>query len=146
MSVILYHFCCKRDMPGIKSQGITKGMIVGEDLCQPGTMKEKWQRFYMKGWQWLTYDKNRNRQSWATRRTIWIDRLEYRWTVEISDKDVDQLYDRDRLVELVPQAAPLFDNWNGSENWVVHRGPISKYQLKVLEHWNGCNWEEVWRA
>ena len=144
MSITLYHFCCKEDMPGIKSQGITKGVIIFEELRRVGT-REKRQMFRMDGWQWLTHDKNRNRQSWATRRTIWIDRLEYRWTVEIPDKEADQLYNRDRLVKLLPKAAPLFDGWEGSENWEVYRGPISKYELKSLDHWNGYNWEEVWR-
>ena len=35
--MILYHFCCERDMRGIRSQRITKGMIVGERSFMPET-------------------------------------------------------------------------------------------------------------
>ena len=48
-----------------------------------------------------------------------------------------------RLEEYIPGSAALFDGWDGSENWVVYRGRISKYQLKKLEHWTGSGWEEV---
>ena len=37
MSITVYHFCCERDMRGIRSQGITKGVIVGEQLSNGGT-------------------------------------------------------------------------------------------------------------
>ena len=47
-----------------------------------------------------------------------------------------QIYDRDRLAEFIPGTEKLFDGWEGSENWIVYRGKISKYQLKKLEHWN----------
>ena len=93
--ITLYHFCCDRDMPGIRSQGITKGEIVGEKQNKFG----KWGRVEFLGWQWLTYDKNRDRQSWATRKLIKYSRTEYRFTVEIPEKEVSQLYDRDRLAE-----------------------------------------------
>ena len=139
--ITLYHFCCDRDMPGIRSQGITKGEIVGEKQNKFG----KWGRVEFLGWQWLTYDKNRDRQSWATRNLIKYSRTEYRFTVEIPEKEVSQLYDRDRLAEEIPGTERLFDGWAWSENWVVYRGKIPKYWLKKLEHWNKEKqlWEEV---
>ena len=139
--ITLYHFCCDRDMSGIRSQGITKGEIVGEKQNKFG----KWGRVEFLGWQWLTYDKNRDRQSWATRKLIKYSRTEYRFTVEIPEKEVSQLYDRDRLAEEIPGTERLFDGWAGSENWVVYRGKIPKYWLKKLEHWNKelKQWEEV---
>ncbi len=136
MSVTLYHFCCERDMRGIRSQGITKGAVVGRQLVHPGTLKEKWQPYMIHGFQWLTYDGGHDRQSWATRHLIRYDRTEYRFTVEIPDREVSQLYDRDRLAQLIPGSEELFDGWTDSENWVVYRGNVSKYQLKKLEHWN----------
>lgn len=84
----------------------------------------------------MTYDGCRSRQSWATRQMNWYDRTEYRFTVEIPEKDVGQIYDRDRLAEFIPGTEKLFDGREGSENWIVYRGKISKYQLKKLEHWN----------
>ena len=88
MSITVYHFCCERDMRGIRSQGITKGMIVGEHLINPGSIRPRWNTYSIQGWQWMTYDGCHSRQSWATRRLIWYDRTEYRFTVEIPEKDV----------------------------------------------------------
>lgn len=138
----LYHFCCDRDMPGIRSQGITKGMICGEQLIE---QTGKYQNFMIPGWQWLTYDGGRARQSWATQKIIHYSRLEYRFAVGLPEADADQLYDRDRLKEIYPGTEKLFDGWDGSEFWVVYRGSISKYCLKKLEHWNKetGTWEEV---
>ena len=139
--MILYHFCSKRHMRGIRCNGITDGVICGERLLNPGVFPECWQNIFYTGWQWLTLDPVRDRQSWATKKLIKYDRRDYRWTVEIPDED--HLYDRDRLSELYPGTETLFDGWPGSENWRVYRGPISKYQLKKLERWNGSGWDEV---
>ena len=141
--ITLYHFCCEKDMRGIKTDGITKGAVVGQHPINPGTWKERWLPDIIHGWQWLTYDGNHDRQSWATKQKIRYDRREYRFTVELPDNEVSQLYDRDRLEEYIPGSKDLFDGWPGSENWVVYRGNISKYQLKKLEHWNGSGWDEV---
>ncbi len=141
--ITLYHFCCEKDMRGIRTDGITKGAVVGHHLINTGTWKERAQYDIIHGWQWLTYDGNHDRQSWATKKLIRYDRREYRFTVEIPEKEAGQLYDRDRLDEYIPGSAALFDGWDGSENWVVYRGSISKYQLKKLEHWTGSGWEEV---
>lgn len=139
--ITLYHFCCDRDMPGIRSQGITRGKVVDHKKSTSG----KWVWVEFLGWQWLTYDKNRDRQSWATMKKIKYSRREYRFTVEIPEKEVGQLYDRDRLAKEIPGTEVLFDGWAGSENWVVYRGKIPKYWLKKLEHWNKEKqlWEEV---
>lgn len=141
--ITLYHFCCEMDMRGIRTDGITKGMVALQRQIPSGTRKEVWQTVFDRGWQWLTYDGDHDRQSWATNMTILTNRLEYRFTVELPDGDADQLYDRNRLEERFPGSRTLFDGWPGSENWVVYRGNVSKYQLKKLEHWNGSGWEEV---
>ena len=134
MAVTLYHFCCERDMRGIRSQGITKGQIV----------LQRGQKHWFPGFQWMTYDGNHDRQSWATKYLIRYSRTEYRFTVEIPDDEVCKLYDRDRLATLIPGTEILFDGWDGSEYWVVYRGSVSKYQLKKLEHWNKK--EQRWEA
>jgi len=142
--MILYHFCCERDMRGIRSQGITKGMIVGErSFMQKGRVK--WQRYMIPGWQWLTLDGDRTRQSWATRHLIRYDRTEYRWTVEIPEREEGSLYNRGRLMALYPGVEALFDGWDGSGSWRVYRGYIPRMWLKKLEHWNRATgeWEEV---
>lgn len=140
--MILYHFCCKKDMRGIRCSGITKGVVCCDILMSKiGTLPEVWQYMLFNGWQWLTMDPDHDRQSWATKIKIKIDRLEYRWTVDVPDED--QLYDRDALDKEIAGTKALFDGWAGSENWRVYRGNISKYQLKKLEHWNGSGWDEV---
>lgn len=139
----LYHFCCERDMRGIRTDGITNGVVVGYHLINKGTWKEIRQTDLIHGWQWITYDGNHDRQSWATKQLIKYDRREYRFTIELPDNEVSQLYDRDRLEEVIPGSKELFDGWPGSENWVAYRGNISKYHLKKLEHWNGSGWDEV---
>ena len=145
MPIRAYHFCCKQDMRGIRNQGITQGVIVTQRQIRPGRPGEPWIIERFPGWQWLTYDGNHDRQSWATTYKIRYSRTEYRFTVEIPESDVTQIYDRDRLAELMPGTETLFDGWEGSENWFVYRGNISKYQLKKLEHWNKetHSWEEV---
>lgn len=131
--MILYHFCCERDMKGIRNKGITLGCVAGEILV-PG--QNKWQHYIRPGWQWLTLDGDRKKQSWATKHLIRYDRTEYRYTVEIPEKDETQIYDRERLVNTIPGSDSLYDGWAGSENWRVYRGPIPKKYLKKLERWN----------
>lgn len=136
----LYHFCCERDMKGIRSDGITKGVIAGEIR-----INGKWQPYFRPQWQWLTLDGSREEQSWATKHTIRYDRTEYRWTVEIPEAEESQLYDMERLEAAIPGTDALFLGWPGSENWRVYRGNIPRKWLKKLEHWNRITgrWENV---
>lgn len=135
----MYHYCCERDMKGIRKGGITEGAVV--------TWEGKGRGFPVirKGWQWLTFSADHGGQSWATRETIRYDRTEYRWTVEIPDEDLSQLYDRDRLAAEIPGSEALFDGWAGSENWRVFHGPIFRKQLIRLERWNALReeWEDM---
>ena len=131
----VYHFCCDRDMRGIRSQGITEGCIVGEQSYQQ-KQRTKWINYKIPGWQWVTLNPDRQQQSWATRHLIKIDRLEYRWTVDIPDREMDSLFDRERLMKLYPGTENLFDGWAGSEHWRVFRGKIPKYWLKKLDRWD----------
>ena len=146
--MILYHFCCERDMKGIKNRGITRGVIVGETLIRsPGT-KGKWQPYFYPGWQWITLCGERESQSWATQHLIRYDRTEYRWTIDIPESEQSQIYDMDRLNAIIPGTEALFIGWPGSENWRVYRGSIPIWWLKKLDHWdrNKGQWETVWQA
>lgn len=142
----VYHFCCERDMRGIRNKGITQGAVVCEKKIPQGKGKPAvWQPCMRTGWQWVTLDGRHDRQSWATQYTIRIDRTEYRWTVDIPEKEEDSLYNRHRLNELLPGSGKLFDGWDGSENWLVYRGSIPKKWLTKLERWNKKTecWEDV---
>lgn len=132
----VYHFCCAKEMRGIRSQGITKGQIVLAQYVWSGKKLPTQMLVFAPGWQWVTLDGSKGGQSWATTYTIRLDRTEYRWTVEIPEGEAEQLYDRERLKELYPESDNLFRGWPGSENWRVFRGSIPKYWLKKLEHWN----------
>lgn len=143
--MIIYHFCCARDMRGIRSKGIIKGVVYGETrINRPGKPGE-WQKYWRPGWQWLTLDPEKSHQSWNTHVMLRYDRTEYRWTVEIPAKMEDLIYDRDRLEAAIPGSCSLFDGWDGSENWRVYHGEIPRRWLKKLEHWNAKQekWEEV---
>ena len=149
--MILYHFCCERDMKGIRNNGITKGMISGKMLVKHPGKRGEWQFYMTPGWQWLTLDGDHEGQSWATKHIIRYDRTEYRFTVEIPEIEEAQLYDKDRLNEAIPGTDSLFLGWPGSENWRVYRGNIPKYWIRRLEKWNKekrC-WEVIsfrWRG
>lgn len=146
LAVIFYHFCREQDMRGIRNKGITKGMIAGEELVSKGKGRgSSWVTMLIPGWQWITLDGDHDRQSWATRITIPYDRTEYRWTIDMPEKERNSLYDRERLMALYPGTEQLFDGWKGSEHWMVYRGTIPKKWLVKLEHWNKATgtWEEV---
>lgn len=133
--MLIYHYCCERDMKGIRKGGITEGAVVTLEGLP----------VIRKGWQWLTLSPDHDGQSWATRKLIREDRTEYRWTVEIPEADMDFLYDRDALAEIIPGSEALFDGWPGSENWRVFHGPILPRQLKRLQRWDADQraWEDM---
>ena len=141
----IFHFCCWKDLRGIRTDGITKGVIPTVRKAEEHT-RRKYNYVLINGWQWLTLDRDHDGQSWATNELIKEDRTEYRLTIEIPEKEVDSLYDRDRLLEIYPEIAPLFDDWKGSENWLVFRGSIPKYWIRKIEHYEGSEWVELpWR-
>ena len=145
--MMVCHFCSRQDMNGIRNKGITKGGICGHARVKQGEGKRpKYVPFMRPGWQWVTTDGDHERQSWATQHTIRTNRTECRWTVEIPEKEEGQLYNRDRLEELYPGSAALFDGWDGSENWFVFRGTIPKYWLRALDIWDEDTgeWARVW--
>ena len=148
--MILYHFCCEKDMRGIRNHGITKGVICGQTrIRKPGGGLGEWQIYMRPGWQWLTMDSRKEAQSWNTHVMISYDRTAYRWTVEIPEDMRSQLYDMDRLAKEIPGTEDLFNGWDGSENWRVYRGPIPRKWLKKLVHWDKMaeEWEEIpWRG
>lgn len=143
--MILYHFCCERDMKGIRSQGITRGMVVGEILEKFRGRPSEWMPFYLTGYQWLTLDGDHDAQSWATRHVIRLDRTEYRFTVDMPESEAGQLFDKDKLNSAFPGTDALFLGWPGSENWRVYHGNIPKYWLIGLDRWNKDKrrWESV---
>ena len=140
--MILYHFCCGKDLRGIRTDGLTKGAIPVFDTISG---KQVWGLIL--GWQWLTVDGRHGKQAWATNELIKKDRTEYRLTVEIVGKDIESLYDRDRLLAVLPQVDPmLFDGWEGSKQWRVFRGSIPKYWIRKIEHYEDGEWHPVpWR-
>ena len=140
--MLIYHFCCEKDLRGIKTDGLTKGAIPIVDVING---KQCWG--LIKGWQWLTVDGRHGEQAWATNELIKDDRTEYRLTIQIVGKEVKSLYDRDQLLELLPQVDPmLFDGWEGSKSWRVFRGTIPKYWIQKIEHWENGEWKPIpWR-
>lgn len=142
--MILYHFCQEKDMKGILRKGICKGVVTTtQDVAAQG--KEKFRYVFHEGWQWLTLDGEKEHQSWNTHVLLDYDRTEYRFTVDVPDRDAEtQIYDGNRLEEAIPGAMDLFKGWDGNENWRVYRGPIPKKWLVKLEKWN--RWTKSWET
>lgn len=140
----LYHFCSERSIRGIMTDGITRGTVPGYMLVSAPHGKKTGITCVTKGWQWLTTDGEPNGQSWATSKLIKENRLEYRLTIEIPEKELDSLYDKEKLLTVFPNHGPLFDEWEGSKNWRIYRGSIPKYWIKKAEHWNSetLEWEK----
>lgn len=132
----VYHFCNEKSIRGIMTDGITRGMVPGYTLIPAPRGKKKVSTVVNKGWQWLTLDGDPNGQSWATSELIKENRLEYRLTVEIPEKELDSLYDKEKFLTVFPNLGPLFDPLEGSKNWRIFRGNISKYWIRAAERWN----------
>ena len=140
----LYHFCNERSIRGIMTDGITRGMVPGYMLVSAPRGKKTGIACVTKGWQWLTLDGDPNGQSWATNELIKENRLQYRLTLEIPEKELDSLYDKEKLLTVFPNHGPLFDEWEGSQNWRIYRGNIPKYWIKKVERWNTETKEWEW--
>ena len=130
----VYHFCLKKDIRGIRSDGLTRGAVPAlETVGAPRGMKSVRVAIHA-GWQWVTLDGDPEKQSWATNYLKTGDRRECRITIEIPDKELDCLHDADKLDEAIPGSkANLFEGWPESENWRVFRGNIPKYWFKKIE-------------
>lgn len=140
----IYHFCSEKALRGIKTDGITKGMIPTVRRAEAHT-KRKYNYILISGWQWLTICGDQ-KQSWATNILIKENRTKYRLTIEIPEKETESLYDREKLLQLYPEIGPLFDGLDGSENWRVFRGTIPKYWIKAVEQWQDGGWQpQAWR-
>lgn len=116
--MILYHFCSRRHVKSIQRHGLTEGGLAVQTPTG----------FHLRtGFQWLTKDGDKDRQSWATRNLIKYSRTEYRLTLNIPDEYVGKkLFSNTAFILQYPEAEPLFDMWPGSENWMVFKGTIPK--------------------
>ena len=134
----LYHFCREKDWRGIRTDGITRGMIPKYTKVGGPKGLNRDVLTIIDGWQWLTAEPRRDHQSWATKYLLkaGMNRTEIRITVEIPEKEADSLYTRDRIAGVYPDVDFLFEGWPGSENWRVFRGKIPKYWIRKAEKWN----------
>lgn len=72
--MILYHFCPAHLKSAILMEGLTKG---GFPLMQSGG--------FVWHVQWLTSERDRRQQTWATKNLISYSRTAYRLTIDIPD-------------------------------------------------------------
>lgn len=115
-SITLYHFCAAWSVPGIMREGITKGMTPifdGDDFrIEHGT-------------QWLTSDKDPQRQSWATHNLVSYSRRAYRLTVNIPHSHRKKLHRAADFIKRYPEdTAAIVDAWDGSASWYIYTGTI----------------------
>lgn len=140
----IYHFCSDKSIRGIMTDGITRGIVPGFAFISAPKGGRTGVAVMTKGWQWVTTDGDPMRQSWATSEYIKENRVEFRLTIEIPEKELDSLYDKEKFLTVFPNHGPLFDEWDGSENWRIYRGNIPKYWIKDIERWNNetQEWEK----
>lgn len=114
--IILYHFCAARDVRSVLREGLTKGMTPIFKDGEPRMMQRT---------QWLTADKDPERQSWNTRHLVQYSRTAYRLTVSIPYSRRKKLVKATEFIKILTEEnAALVRDWAGSESWYIFFGNI----------------------
>lgn len=114
--ITLYHFCAAHSLRSILAEGLTLGMT---PVFENGEMHIE------HGTQWLTADKNPQRQSWHTHTLVPYSRTAYRLTVNIPHSRRKKLLSAAEHIQRFPEENKgLVENWPGSEHWYVYAGKI----------------------
>ena len=112
----LYHFCPAHMVRSIRREGITLGSFpfVEDGITKP-----------ILGCQWLTKEKDRRKQSWATKRLIRYDRTAYRLTVEIPASHRNKLMlALAYVINMTEENRKIVEDYPGSDQWFVFLGRI----------------------
>lgn len=114
--MILYHFCATHSLRGILRDGLTMGRT---PIIERNTMR------FEQGQQWLTAEKNPQKQSWATRVLVPYSRIAVRLTVKVPDSHRKKLVKATEFVkELPPESRAFVTEYEGSGAWYIYRGRI----------------------
>lgn len=112
--MILYHFCPAHLKSAILMEGLTKG---GFPLMQSGG--------FVWHVQWLTSERDRRQQTWATKNLISYSRTAYRLTIDIPDSRWKKLTKALDWVSVFPDGdRKIVTEWPGADAWYVYLGKI----------------------
>lgn len=112
--MILYHFCPEHLKDSILKNGLKFG-------AYPLVSSNG----FVKNVQWLTSEKDADKQSWATSYLIPYSRTAYRLTVDIPKSYHKKLIQAHKYVERFESMdRKLVTDWQGSEEWYVYLGKI----------------------
>lgn len=122
----LYHFTALELVRPIKLFGLDRGVIPLLDA--DGNLLK------LDGpYQWLTDDPSFDRQSWATRNVISIDRTEARLTIRIPKTSRDKLARAHDLLPTFPEGTKkIILDWPGSEHWYLFAGRIPRGWIREV--------------
>jgi hypothetical protein len=112
----LYHFTAERFLPGIRHEGLTRGVLLVR--MEPTVILRP-------GYQWLTTNPAFE-QEWAkgTGRLPY-QRNEVRITVDVPPKRLGDLMPWTRARFMVPEVADMLSEFGDPENWWLYHGVVS---------------------
>ena len=114
--ITLYHFCAAKDVKAIRESGLTLGMTP----IWTGLRLELFHRT-----QWLTKERDPDKQSWNTHNLVSYSRTAYRLTIDIPGSHKKKLIPAWEFIgRLPPENAGLVRDWPGSDMWYVFQGKI----------------------
>lgn len=114
--MVLYHFCAKHFLPGILLDGLTLGST---PVFENGLLRLEI------GQQWLTAEKDPEKQSWNTHNLVTYSRTAVRLTVRIPDSYRKKLVKATDLAKtLPPEGRYIITDYDGSDAWYIYKGRI----------------------
>ena len=115
----LYHFCSKKHINSIQSEGLTRGTIpLFDENSQPVSL--------IKGFQWLTSNPAWH-QEWDSESHLPYARNDYRITVAIPKSHRPKLAKWDAIesgAEELQRSQEILNSFGDPENWYVYAGRI----------------------
>ncbi len=118
----LYHFTPEWMLPGIKKEGLTKGVLVTQ--FKPPKFKT--------GYQWLTINGDWN-QSWNAGSTLPYDRTEIRLTVKIPDIHKIIKWTTGGRTLINPGIFEALSCYGDPDNWYLYFGKIKPKWIKQID-------------
>ena len=113
-AAVMYHFCAAHFLRSILSQGLTLGMTPATKDGAVGLIP---------GTQWLTKDRDPQRQSWNTNNLVPYSRTAYRLTISIPHSHRKKLVKAADFMKELGDEVGLME-WPGSDNWYIFLGKI----------------------
>lgn len=124
----LYHFCSKKHINSILSEGLTKGRIPMMDLTGEPNGK------FISPCQWLTRNREFT-QSWEEHSSLPYRRNDYRIVVKIPKDHREKLYKWDEICYEHPQlkrSAQTLNAYGDPENWYCYMDRVKPNWFRTI--------------